>query len=75
MAPISYNESSSITTAEVQCQPAEIPGLPDYLLDPNAVLKDTANWRYGQAPNYPNTRKDFYHSTHFPFIHLKLSPR
>lgn len=32
--------------------------LPDYLLDPNAVMKDVdAKWRYNQPPDYTNTRK------------------
>ncbi|PYI32483.1 hypothetical protein BP00DRAFT_153531 [Aspergillus indologenus CBS 114.80] len=31
--------------------------LPDYVLDPNAVLKDKdAAWRYGAPPDYSNTR-------------------
>ncbi|KAL8829698.1 MAG: hypothetical protein Q9170_006061 [Blastenia crenularia] len=30
--------------------------LPDFLTDPNAVLKDSAEWRYGKAPDYSNTR-------------------
>ncbi|KAI1343174.1 hypothetical protein F5Y15DRAFT_405752 [Xylariaceae sp. FL0016] len=35
-------------------QPA---GLPDYMTDPNAVMKDTdAAWRYGQPPDYTKTR-------------------
>lgn len=34
--------------------------LPDYLTDPDAVLKDAqAKWRYGRAPDYSKTRK-FY---------------
>ncbi|KAL8720706.1 MAG: hypothetical protein Q9225_002472 [Loekoesia sp. 1 TL-2023] len=32
------------------------PSLPDFLTDPNAVLKDSAEWRYGKAPDYSNTR-------------------
>lgn len=50
--------------ADVNTQdaPVETPALPDYLLDPNAVLKDTANWRYGKAPDYSNTRKVFNES-------------
>lgn len=32
-------------------------GLPDYVLDHNAVMKDEANWRYGRAPDYTKTRK------------------
>ncbi|EJT75113.1 hypothetical protein GGTG_08951 [Gaeumannomyces tritici R3-111a-1] len=34
----------------------ETPGLPDYVTDENAVLKDEANWRYGKAPDYSKTR-------------------
>lgn len=30
---------------------------PDYLADPNAVMGDTANWRYGRAPDYSKTRQ------------------
>jgi len=37
-----------------------VSGLPDYLLDSNAVLKDTsAKWRYGRAPDYSKTREVF----------------
>lgn len=32
------------------------PALPEYLLNPNAVLKDESKWRYGRAPDYSNTR-------------------
>lgn len=32
------------------------PALPDYLTDPNAVLEDAADWRYGKPPDYSNTR-------------------
>lgn len=47
-----------MAAADVQTPPAETPGLPDYLLNPNAVLgDDTAKWRYGRAPDYSNTRK------------------
>lgn len=32
-------------------------GLPDYVLDANAVLKDTnVTWRHGQPPDYSKTR-------------------
>ncbi|KAE9373213.1 hypothetical protein N431DRAFT_503936 [Stipitochalara longipes BDJ] len=38
--------------------PTETPGLPDYVLDPNATLNDaSANWRHGRAPDYAQTRK------------------
>ncbi|KIY49621.1 hypothetical protein FISHEDRAFT_57903 [Fistulina hepatica ATCC 64428] len=33
--------------------------LPDYLLEPNAVLKDTCTWRYGRAPDYKRMRADY----------------
>ncbi|OCK85442.1 hypothetical protein K432DRAFT_439311 [Lepidopterella palustris CBS 459.81] len=34
------------------------PELPDYLCNPDAVLKDQgATWRYGRAPDYSKTRK------------------
>ncbi|KAK0103380.1 hypothetical protein ONS95_005406 [Cadophora gregata] len=47
-----------MAAAEVEVPPTETAGLPDYLLDPNATLKDdSAKWRYGQAPDYTNTRK------------------
>ncbi|KAI4728544.1 hypothetical protein E4T49_03673 [Aureobasidium sp. EXF-10728] len=49
-----------MATAEVQ-QPVQAkpaPSIPDYLADPDAVLKDTqAKWRYGRAPDYSKTRK------------------
>ncbi|KAK1146786.1 hypothetical protein N8T08_002547 [Aspergillus melleus] len=42
-------------------------GLPDYVLDPNAVLKDTdAAWRYGRVPDYSKTRA-FYEQTRTMF--------
>jgi len=53
-----------MAAADVQQAPAEVPapdaapGLPDYVLDPNAVLGDKdAQWRYGRAPDYSKTRK------------------
>lgn len=37
---------------------AEAAALPDYVLDPNAVMKDSdAAWRYKTAPDYTKTRK------------------
>lgn len=49
--------------AEVQQMPAQEPAppaLPDYLTDPDAVLKDAeVRWRYGRAPDYSKTRKVF----------------
>jgi hypothetical protein len=48
----------------VEPAPVEVPGLPDYVLDPNATLKDaTATWRHGRAPDYSQTRKVYEEST------------
>ncbi|KAK8105959.1 hypothetical protein PG999_009318 [Apiospora kogelbergensis] len=39
-------------------------GLPDYMTDPNAVLKDAdVQWRHGQPPDYSKTRKVFEQTT------------
>ena len=55
-----------MTTADVQQMPAQETApsaLPDYLTDPDAVLKDTeVNWRYGRAPDYSKTRAVFSES-------------
>jgi hypothetical protein len=57
-----------MATADLQtpvdvAPPAEpTPALPDYVTDPDAVLKDKANWRYGRAPDYSKTRKVFAES-------------
>ncbi|EON68802.1 hypothetical protein W97_08060 [Coniosporium apollinis CBS 100218] len=50
-----------MAAVEGPAPPAEpAPGLPDYVLDPNAVLKDTeVKWRYGRAPDYSKTRTVF----------------
>ncbi|KAI9835041.1 MAG: hypothetical protein M1819_002593 [Sarea resinae] len=47
-----------MAAADVQSAPVDeqAPAVPDYLSSPNAVLGDTADWRYGRAPNYSNTR-------------------
>ena len=43
--------------------PVEAPGLPDYVLNPNATLSDaSANWRHGRAPDYTQTRKVYEES-------------
>jgi hypothetical protein len=48
----------------VEPAPAETPGLPDYVLDPNATLGDaSSNWRHGRAPDYSRTRKVYEQST------------
>ena len=52
-----------MASTESEAAPAAAPELPDYLFDPNAVLKDTsAKWRHGQPPDYSNTRKVFEES-------------
>lgn len=43
--------------------------LPDYVLDPDAVLKDTtAAWRHGNAPDYSKTRAFYEKSTSLLFL-------
>jgi hypothetical protein len=54
-----------MTADETQNPPAEAaaPALPDYVLDEDAVLKDTdVKWRHGRAPDYSKTRKVFAES-------------
>lgn len=49
----------NMASADVQSAP-EPAALPDYLVDQDAVLKDSgAKWRYGKAPDYSKTRKVF----------------
>lgn len=57
-----------MATAEIDPVPA--PALPDYLSDPNAVLKDPSKWRYGKAPDYSKTRTVFEQSGRLPPIYL-----
>ncbi|TEB27865.1 hypothetical protein FA13DRAFT_1736042 [Coprinellus micaceus] len=47
---------------------------PDFLLDPNAVLKDDAKWRYNLRPDYTNTNNVFNQtkSTDWPDGSLQL---
>lgn len=55
-----------MAAADVQPMPTQEPALaalPDYLTDPDAVLKDKeVKWRYGRAPDYSKTRKVFSES-------------
>lgn len=53
-----------MAASDVQAPPTEAAlALPDYLTDPDAVLKDKdAKWRYGRAPDYSKTRKVFEES-------------
>ena len=46
-----------MASADVEAAPAPAPGVPDYMLSPDAVLKDEATWRHGSAPDYSSTRK------------------
>jgi hypothetical protein len=39
--------------------------LPDYVLDPNAVLGDDVAWRYKRAPSYTKTR-EYYEQSKSP---------
>lgn len=44
----------------------DAPALPDYVLDADAVLKDTeAAWRHGRVPNYSKTRDYYEQSSSF----------
>lgn len=43
---------------EVAAPEPEAAPLPDYLTNPDAVSADEgAQWRFGKAPNYSNTRR------------------
>jgi len=64
-----------MAAADVQHAPVEAsapeatPALPDYVLNPNAVLGDKqAQWRYGRAPDYSKTRKVWEESTCEPIL-------
>ena len=49
-----------------QIKMTETQNIPDYVLDPNAVLHDTdAAWRYGKPPDYTKTR-DYYERSKYP---------
>ncbi|KAH0343265.1 hypothetical protein KCU83_g8959, partial [Aureobasidium melanogenum] len=48
--------ATAVVQQPIQDKPE--PAIPDYLADPDAVLKDTqSKWRYGRAPDYSKTRK------------------
>jgi hypothetical protein len=60
-----------MATAEVvQPEQKEAPGLPDYVLDSNAVLRDTASWRYMKAPDYSKTRAVYAESEYILFAEI-----
>jgi hypothetical protein len=47
--------------------------LPDYVLDPDAVLKDiSAAWRHGNAPDYSKTRAFYEKSTSLLFLITRI---
>jgi hypothetical protein len=64
-----------MASADVQQPPAQeaAPALPDYLTNPDAVLRDNdAKWRYGRAPDYSKTRKVFSESKFFDAVSLHV---
>lgn len=68
-----------MATADVEPAPTtaepEAPALPDYLVDPDAVLKDVdASWRYGRPPDYSKTRKVFAESTFGYLLSHRIPP-
>jgi hypothetical protein len=59
MAAAHVEQQPSVQTAE----PQSTPSIPDYLADPDAVLKDMeSKWRYGRAPDYSKTRQVYAQS-------------
>lgn len=66
-----------MATAEVDAKPAtpSASELPDYLTDPDATSRDDAQWRYGKAPDYSNTRRVWEQSMSFAVYHNPVSMR
>lgn len=67
-----------MATADVLPAAEPAAGLPDYVTDPDAVLKDQAHWRYGRAPDYTKTRKVYAESTYTRLLYFparRLMPR
>jgi hypothetical protein len=57
---LKMSSDTAVSEAAPSAAPEAAPsGLPDYLLDADAVLKDTANWRNGRAPDYKRMRTDY----------------
>jgi hypothetical protein len=59
---VSHHTMSTVpdsSSAPTDAPAPAAPGLPDYLLDSDAVLKDTATWRNGRAPDYKRMRADY----------------
>ncbi|KAI0803645.1 hypothetical protein GGR55DRAFT_662512 [Xylaria sp. FL0064] len=51
---------TSLEESKAAAPVQEPTGLPDYMTNPNAVLKDVdAEWRYKQPPDYKKTRKHY----------------
>ena len=60
-APEPEPEPEPEPTPELEAAP-----LPDYLTSPDAVSKDDgAQWRFGKAPNYSNTRRVWREGTFY----------
>lgn len=58
---------AAAAAAATPAPPPETAGLPDYVTDPNAVLKDVAaTWRFGKPPDYSKTRRYFEESACLP---------
>jgi hypothetical protein len=56
--------STEIDTTQI-IKMGDADALPDYVLDPNAVLNDKdAAWRHGGPPDYSKTREFYEESTH-----------
>jgi hypothetical protein len=56
------NTPTAVADAPVAAE-SEATGLPDYMTDPDAVLRDlNCQWRYGRPPDYSKTRRFFEES-------------
>lgn len=66
--PVIRVNSHSKTMSTTSTPP---PTLPDYVLNPDAVLSDpSTTWRHGQPPDYTKTRQFYLQSRFRPFSHL-----
>ena len=54
--------SAAVDGALLPEQTETAPSVPDYMLDPNAIVKDNVTWRYGKSPDYSNTRRIYQES-------------
>ena len=56
------NKSKGRVEPPATPQPATPPptaAVPDFMLDPHAVLKDDAKWRHGKVPDYSAARAKY----------------